>query len=109
MRAYHMLLLDAASSEPRRVDFTAASPDQAFQVARNEQNEIHVELWEADRLLARMSKSQANLWKLLPTGVGNDIGLSPPAAERLPGIDEGAAANGARVATHFPHPAASPG
>ncbi|ALC13751.1 hypothetical protein [Sphingopyxis sp. 113P3] len=66
MRTYHLLLLDDASGPPRRVEFKAASPDQAFQVARNERDGIHVELWESDRLLVRMSKDGA-VWKLLPT------------------------------------------
>ena len=66
MRTYHLLLLDDASATPRRVEFKADSPDQAFQVARNERDGIHVELWESDRLLVRMSKDGA-VWKLLPT------------------------------------------
>ncbi|SKC02860.1 hypothetical protein [Sphingopyxis flava] len=66
MRTYHLLLLDDASGTPRRVEFKADSPDQAFQVARNERDGIHVELWESDRLLVRMSKDGA-VWKLLPT------------------------------------------
>jgi hypothetical protein len=56
------------------VDFRAESPDHAFQVARNEQDGVHVELWEAGKLLARMTKEDGNLWKLLPSSPA-DSGL----------------------------------
>lgn len=67
MRRFHLILLDDASSEPRRIDFHAESPDHAFQVARNETDGTHVELWDGATLLARMTKSAANMWKLLPS------------------------------------------
>lgn len=67
MRAFHLMLFDAESSTPRRVDFHAAGPDHAFQVARNETDGVDVELWEGSILLARMTKTSANVWKLLPT------------------------------------------
>lgn len=70
MRAYHMILVDA-SAESRRVDFHAESPDQAFLIARNEKDGVEVELWEGDRLLARMTKSGANIWKI--GGTAKDI------------------------------------
>lgn len=63
MRAYHLIIVSSAA-QPRRVDFHAESPDHAFQVARNEEDGIEVELWEGDRLLARMTKSGANIWRL---------------------------------------------
>jgi hypothetical protein len=66
MRRFHLILLDDMSSEPRRIDFHAEGPDHAFQVARNETDGTHVELWDGDNLLARMTKSTANMWKLLP-------------------------------------------
>lgn len=80
MRAFHLLLLDHGSDEPRRVDFSAESPDHAFQVARNEREGIHVELWDSDRLLARMTKSEANIWKLLPIANADSV-LDNPASE----------------------------
>ncbi|MBJ7501767.1 MAG: hypothetical protein JHC57_18580 [Sphingopyxis sp.] len=67
MRAFHLMLLDDASSSPRRVDFRAEGPDHAFQIARNETDGINVELWEGESLLARMTKTAANVWKLLPS------------------------------------------
>ncbi|MHA4835662.1 hypothetical protein [Sphingopyxis sp. MSC1_008] len=67
MRAYHLLISSAASA-PRRVDFYAESPDHAFQIARNEEDGIDVELWEGERMLARMTKSGANIWKLTGSG-----------------------------------------
>lgn len=66
MRRFHLIMLDDASCEPRRIDFHAESPDHAFQVARNETEGTHVELWDGDILLARMTKSACNMWKLLP-------------------------------------------
>ncbi len=53
-----------SASNPRRVEFQAEGPDHAFQVARNEEDGVHVELWEGDELLARMTKSGADIWKL---------------------------------------------
>jgi hypothetical protein len=82
MRRFHLILLDDASCEPRRIDFHAESPDHAFQVARNETDGTHVELWDGDTLLARMTKSAANMWKLLPhrdpaTAALSNISLHP--------------------------------
>jgi len=78
MRAFHLMLLDTASSEPRRIDFEAESPDHAFQVARNETDGVHVELWEGGALLARMTKTTANVWKLLPSVPCPDSGGAGP-------------------------------
>ncbi|MFC3785059.1 hypothetical protein GGR90_003808 [Sphingopyxis italica] len=75
MRPFHMILQDAAGTRLRRVDFHAEGPDHAFQIARNESDGVHVELWQGATLLARMTKSGANIWKLLPTTnmiIGNE-------------------------------------
>lgn len=69
MRPFHMILQNDAGAEPRRIDFHAEGPDHAFQIARNEEDGVHVELWEDTTLLARMTKSGANMWKLLPTEI----------------------------------------
>lgn len=65
MRAFHLLIDDP---EPRRIDFHAEGPDHAFQIARNENQGVNVTLWEGERLLARMTKTEANVWKLHPLG-----------------------------------------
>ncbi len=82
MRAFHLILLDDEAGPPRRVDFRAEGPDHAFQVARNETDGIHVELWEGGSLLARMTKTAANVWKLLPSSTlpEKDAELAPEAA-----------------------------
>jgi hypothetical protein len=67
MPAFFMMIAGADAHGAKRVDFIAESPDQAFQVARNVTDGSHCELWEGDRLLARMTKSGAELWQLLPT------------------------------------------
>lgn len=67
MRPFHLLIHDAEARAPRRIDFQAESPDHAFQVARNECDGIHVELWDEHTLLARMTKA-GGLWQLLPVG-----------------------------------------
>lgn len=67
MRPFHMILQDADGAELRRIDFHAEGPDHAFQIARNEGDGVQVELWQGSTLLARMTKSGANIWKLLPT------------------------------------------
>ena len=64
MRAFHIMIYADASAEPKRVDFQAESPDHAFQIARNEQDGIQVELWEEDWRLASMTKSGSGMWKL---------------------------------------------
>ncbi len=76
MPAYFMMISDAEAHAAKRVDFIAESPDQAFQVARNVTDGTYCELWDHDRLLARMTKSSAELWQLLPT--------TPPDADRSP-------------------------
>lgn len=64
MRAFHIMIFADASAQPRRVDFHAESPDHAFQIARNENDGVHVELWEDGRRLASMTKSGSGIWKL---------------------------------------------
>lgn len=66
MQSYYLIVHDTCVQEPRRVDFRAESPDHAFQIARNEKEGVHVELWEPDKLLARMTREEGSLWKLLP-------------------------------------------
>ncbi|KTE20065.1 hypothetical protein ATE67_11785 [Sphingopyxis sp. H050] len=78
MRPFHIILQDATETHPRRVDFRAEGPDHAFQIARNEADGVHVELWEGAKLLARMTKSGANMWKLHPTSDrSHEIGHEP--------------------------------
>ncbi len=79
MRPFHLILKDEDPDAPRRIDFHADGPDHAFQIARNEADGVHVELWEGSTLLARMTKSGANMWKLLPIGDGN-LNANEPAA-----------------------------
>ena len=64
MPAFHLILHDEASAVPRRLDFVAAGPEQAFQFARNETPGIAVELWRANTLITRMTKAADNLWLL---------------------------------------------
>ena len=90
MRKFHLILLDGTSSEPRRIDFYAEGPDHAFQVARNETDGTHVELWDGETLLACMTKSAVNMWKLVPrevpaTAALSDISVHPGG---LPGAGE---------------------
>ena len=66
MRAFHLIISDAETEEPRRIDFHAEGPDHAFQIARNENQGVDVALWEGRHLLARMTKTEANVWKLHP-------------------------------------------
>lgn len=63
MPAFH-LMISSDGAKPRRIDFHAESPDHAFLVARNETDGIDVELWEGEKLLARVTKSGANIWKI---------------------------------------------
>lgn len=66
MRPFHLLVHDVHAREPRRVNFSAESPDHAFQVARNESEGVRVELWDGATLLASMTKAGAGMWQLLP-------------------------------------------
>ena len=89
MRPYHLILSGASASEPRRVDFAAASPDHAFQIARGEGEGTYVELWEGSILLARMTKGDADVWQLLSVHPDNvvEIGCTgaPPSAPAAEG------------------------
>lgn len=67
MRAFHLIISDADTDQPRRIDFHAESPDHAFQIARNETDGIHVTLWEGETILAQMTKATSSLWKLHST------------------------------------------
>lgn len=94
MRPYHLILSGASAPEPRRVDFTAASPDHAFQIARNESDGIHVELWEGSKLLARMTKGDANMWQLLPVRPDNIVTIDAAAAQAPSMVPEGRRSSG---------------
>ncbi|NYF33668.1 hypothetical protein [Sphingopyxis sp. JAI108] len=76
MRLYHLVLLEGGEADPRRIEYRADDPYQAFQAALNERGSSEVELWEGDRLLVRMSKSETNLWKL--HGTAPDHANAPP-------------------------------
>lgn len=84
MRHFHLLLLTDDGEEPRRLDFQADDPYHAFQSALNERSRCEVELWDGEKLLVRMSKTEANLWKLHGTP-----SASPDAAMRInpPGME----------------------
>ena len=64
MPAFDMILHDEASVPPRRLELTAAHPEQAFQIAQSQNLGVAVELWRADMLIARMTKAADNLWLL---------------------------------------------
>lgn len=74
MQAFHLMVGRSETSELRRVDFEAEGPDHAFQIARNESEAAHIELWEGKLLLARMSRMDSNVWKLLPLSPGTGAG-----------------------------------
>ncbi|WP_077146798.1 hypothetical protein [Sphingopyxis sp. KK2] len=81
------------SAAPRRIDFQADDPYQAFQAALNERGCCEVELWDGDRLLVRMSKTEINLWKLHGTPAkahGPTVNPLPPGANAS--LPSGAAA-----------------
>src|SRR3546814_16109771 len=61
MRPFHMILQDVAGTELRRIDFYAEGPDHAFQIARNESDGVHVELWQGTTLLARIDRKSTRL------------------------------------------------
>lgn len=71
MRAFHILI---DHPEPKRIDFLAEGPDHAFQIARNERDGVDVTLWEGERLLARMTKTEANIWQLHPLNAASAAG-----------------------------------
>ncbi|MBB6425347.1 hypothetical protein [Sphingopyxis sp. JAI128] len=79
MRLYHLVLLEGSEADPRRIEFRADDPYQAFQAALNERRSSEVELWDGDRLLVRMSKTEANLWKLHGTPPGD--AKAPPSSQ----------------------------
>ncbi|MGN6595251.1 hypothetical protein [Sphingopyxis terrae] len=76
MRLYQLVLLEGGETDPRRIEFRADDPYQAFQAALNERSSSEVELWDGEKLLVRMSKTDANLWKL--HGAAPDSANAPP-------------------------------
>ena len=84
MRLFHLLFHDEGAREPRRVEFRAPDAYQAFQFALNERSSTEVELWEGEELVVRMSKTEANLWKL--------HGIAPLPRAAGPSASPGAAA-----------------
>lgn len=84
MHLFHLLLHEGDTRAPRRVEFRAADAYQAFQFALNERSSAEVELWDGEQLIVRMSKTEANLWKL--------HGMPPLPGAVDPSVPPGAAA-----------------
>ena len=78
MRAFYLIIDDAGSVQPRRIDFQAEGPDHAFQIARNETDGINVTLCEGERVLARMTKTTSNLLQLHSTSELTSAVLAQP-------------------------------
>ena len=74
MRSFHLILRDSGSLAPRRIDFEAAGPEHALQIARNETDGVKIELWDDATLLARLTKAGDNLWKIHRHQGGNRTG-----------------------------------
>lgn len=64
MRMYTMLLKRGRDDTPKRFDFEAEDPADAFTIARREGGNQPVELWEGTRRLGRLTPMKGELWRI---------------------------------------------
>ena len=64
MRMYTMLLKRGPDEAPRRFDFHADDPADAFSIARREGGGGPVELWEGAKRLGRLTRMKYELWQI---------------------------------------------
>jgi len=64
MRMYTLLFKRGREQEPRRVDFQAEDPADAFTIARREGGDTQTELWEGTKRLGRLTPMKGELWQI---------------------------------------------
>lgn len=73
MHSFYLMIRPVGAAAADRVALDAANGDHALHLAEGHARDCDVELWDGDRLLARMEASTPNLWTLqsVPGGMAS--------------------------------------
>jgi len=64
MRSFTLTLIDAGTTEPKRIDFRAYAPDHAFHILEREAVGQSAILWEGETRLATLRRTRAGGWQI---------------------------------------------
>jgi len=70
MHRFYLVIRPAGGAGTRRVALDAADSDHALHLAEGHARGADVELWDGDRMLAKMGASTPHLWTVPPAPVG---------------------------------------
>jgi hypothetical protein len=64
MRSFTLTLIDAGTTEPKRIDFRAYDPVRAFDILEAESVGQAAILWEGEKRVATLRRTNAGAWQL---------------------------------------------
>lgn len=70
MHRFYLVIRPANGAGTRRVVLDAADSDHALHLAEGRARGADVELWDGDRMLAKMGAGTPHLWTVPPAPVG---------------------------------------
>lgn len=70
MHRFYLVIRSSGGRETQRVALDAADSDHALHLAEGRARGADVELWDGDRMLAKMEAKTPHLWTLPPAPVG---------------------------------------
>ena len=76
MHRFYLVIRPAGGAGTRRVALDAADSDHALHLAEGHARGADVELWDGDRMLAKMGASTPHLWTVPPARVGIVSGVA---------------------------------
>lgn len=66
MASFTLTLDDDGLGEPKRIEFNASDPGQAFLILEREASGRMAILWEGQRRLGTLERTEAGVWQLAP-------------------------------------------
>lgn len=70
MHRFYLVIRPAGAAGTQRVALDAADSDHALHLAEGRARGADVELWDGDRMLAKMGANMPHVWTVPPTPVG---------------------------------------
>ena len=64
MRSFTLTLIEAGTAEPKRIDFRAYDPVQAFDILESQAIGQAAILWEGDKRVATLRRTCAGAWQV---------------------------------------------
>ena len=70
MHRFYLMIKPAGAAAAERIALDAANGDHALHLAEGHARDSDVELWDGDRMLAKMDSSTPHLWTVQPAPGG---------------------------------------